>query len=117
MPLTLQDVLPPSRIIPRGKGKQVVAKASFTREEKKSLLKYCWQPCLRCVSPSRGARSRKSTGARLRGCQKKAERAAAGEQTVLVLRTMTVWPQLVPILLADWRFDDDDDASSMPPLV
>ena len=65
--------------IPRSKGKQVATDASFTREEKKSLLKTVSNMFKMCQSIQRRQVKEINKGKLVRR-QKKAERAAAGEE-------------------------------------
>lgn len=94
----------------------MVAEASFTREEKKSLLKTIGNHFKMCQPIQRHHIMEVNRG-KLERRQKKAKRASAGEQTMLVSEDRDSGATTRSFLLEGWRFDDDDDASSVPPLV
>ena len=102
--------------IPRSKGKQVATDASFTREEKKSLLKTVSNMFKMCQSIQRRQVKEINKGKLVRR-QKKAERAAAGEEVGPGSEDIDSVATARSFPLEGWHFDDDDDASSAPPLV
>jgi hypothetical protein len=103
----------------RGKGKQVAADASFSREEKKSLLKTLSNMFKMCQSIQH-CQIKETNRGKLERRLRKAERAVAGEEVGPGSEDSDSVAMTRSFPLAGYRFDDDDDdddAASAPPLV
>ena len=102
--------------IPRGKAKSVGSEAVFVRGEKKSLFKTLSNMFKMCQSIQHRQIKEINMEKLMRREQKAARAAASGEvgpgsednDSEATARSFPI---------AGWRFDDDDDASSAPPLV
>jgi hypothetical protein len=102
--------------IPHGIGKQIATDASFTREEKKSLLKTVSNMFKMCQSIQH-RQVKEINKDKLVRRQKKAERAAAGEEVGPGSEDNDSVATARSFPMAGWHFDEDDNASSAPPLV
>ena len=101
---------------PRGKAKSVSSEAVFAREEKKSLFKTLSNMFKMCQSIQR-RQIKEINREKLVRHEQKAARAAAGEVVSPGSEDQDSEATARSFLMAGWRFDDDDDASSAPPLV
>ena len=102
--------------IPRGKAKSVGSEAIFAKGEKKSLFKTLSNMFKMCQSIQR-RQIKEINKEKLVRREQKAARAAAGEEVGPGSEDVDSEATARSFPMAGWRFDDDDDASSAPPLV
>ena len=101
--------------IPSRKGKKVDSEAVFARGEKKSLFKTMSNLFKMCQSMQRRPVKEINKDKLVRH-QRKAERVAASEEVAPGSEDSDNVPTARSFPMAGWRFDNDDDASSAPPL-